>query len=425
MKVAIIGSGPLAIEMALYLDREQTSVVLFMKEQLGGSIRKMASLYPELELDCATSEWGRELLGDVGPVSTMGEYWNNYLKPLSEHKAMNGIVRLGEVLRVHKRFLGAHEKVDKRLSDLFRVVFTTNPSENIIAQVKENPETFEKMGEDFIESLKESIEFFEDFDLVVDCRGIINNPMPMGPGGSWAINEKNLKEFISYGLEGLKAVGEKDNEVIIVGSGKTSALFILTLKNWLAEKASRRIYLVTDEQKAFSKLLEDSQLNLDLKEMLGENQNKFDKDSEVFQQKINKWKDLEDYVRAKVPRPMEPEKQIEVFEGCNVTSVDKLLDKDKIFITFERPEFRGEGLIKTLGTDRVLVSTGYKIDTSIFEGMNMDFDHSKKIGSAVHSEPGLYTLGPVTHKRYGVKTGLSQIKELSENMFSFFTWKGE
>jgi hypothetical protein len=415
MKVAILGPGPSALEMALYLDSQNASVVLFMKESLGGSVRKMASLYPDLESEIEPSKWGRELLGEVGDVSTVGEYWNNYLKPICEHDVMKGIVRVGEVLRVHKRFLSTEEDPGNRLTDLFRVVFTTNPSEDIIKQVKENPETFEKIGDNFIESLKESIEFFEDFDLVVDCRGV--TPMPMGPGGTYALNEKNLKKHISYGMDGLNKVSESDDEVLIVGSGKTSALLMLTLKNWLAEKASRRIYLVTDEKKAYSKFFENNEslLSLDMKKMLDENQNKFVKDSKVFQEKINEWKGLEDYIRAKRPRPIEPKRQIEIFEGCNVTSVDKLLDKDKIFITFERPKFRGESLIKTLGVDKALVATGYKIDTDIFDGMRVNFDLSKKYAeSAIHPEPGLYTLD-----------GLSQITNITENMFSFFTWKGE
>ena len=418
MKVAILGSGPRALEMAIYLDSQNASVVLFMKENLGGSVRKMASLYPDLESELETSDWGRELLGEVGDVTSVGDYWNNYLKPLSEHEVMKGIVRVGEVLRVHKRFLGTGEDPGNRLTDLFRVVFTTNPSEDIIKQVKENPETFEKIGDNFIESLKESIEFFEDFDLVVDCRGV--TPMPMGPGGTFALNEKNLKAHISYGMDGLNKVSESDDEVLIVGSGKTSALLMLTLKNWLAEKAGRRIYLVTDENKAYADFFESSEslLSLDMKKMLDDNQNKFVKDSEIFQKKINEWKDLEDYVRAKVPRPIEPERQIEVFEGCNVTSVDKLLDKNKIFITFERPEFRGESLIKTLGVDKALVATGNIIGTDIFDGMRVNFDLSKKYAeSAIHPEPGLYTLGP--------RDGLSQIANITENMFSFFTWKDE
>jgi len=428
MKVAIIGSGPLAIEMALYLDSQNASVVLFMKESLGGKVREMASLYPELEANAKASSWGRELLGEVGEISTIGDYWNNYLKPLSEHKVLRGICRLGEVLRVHKRFLGTNETLEgSRLKDLFRVVFTTNPSENVIQQVKDNPETFEKMGENFIESLKESIEFFEDFDLVVDCSGVLGNPLPMGPSGTYALNEKNLKESISYGLDGIKEVKNfKGDEVLIVGSGKTSALAMLSLKGWPSEKSSRRVFLVTDEKDAFAKLFEsESALTRDLKSMLGESLEKFAQDSKDFQTKINEWKSLEDYVRAKIPRPLEPERQIEIFTGSNVTSVDKLLDKNKIFITLERPEFRdGESLIKTLGVDLVLVSTGYKINTDLFEGMQTDFDLASKVAGK-HPEPGLYSLGPKNKDRYEVRDGLEQIPVIAKDMFSFFTWKGE
>ena len=183
--------------------------------------------------------------------------------------------------------------------------------------------------------------------------------------------------------------------------------------------------MVSEEKVPFQNL-GDGGISIDLKKMLDDNREKFDKDSKVFQKEINEWKMLEDYMRAKVPKPSEPQWQIEIFAGCNVTSVDKLLDKDKVFITFERPEFRGEGLIKTLGVDLALVATGYKINTDISQGLKTNFDLTGKFAtSGKHTEPGFYTLGPVKKDRYGVKEGLSQISEIAGNMFSFFTWKGE
>ena len=67
MKVAICGSGPLAIEMALYLHDMGADVKLFHRDKLGGSIRKMASFLPDFPLDSTykhlTTETGLSKMG--------------------------------------------------------------------------------------------------------------------------------------------------------------------------------------------------------------------------------------------------------------------------------------------------------------------------------------------------------------------------
>ena len=60
---------------------------------------------------------------------------------------------------------------------------------------------------------------------------------------------------------------------------------------------------------------------------------------------------------------MEPIPRLVFFSGHNATAVDQLIDKRRLFLTLEKPDFR-EGLkqpennqldLKTIGVDRILV----------------------------------------------------------------------
>jgi hypothetical protein len=55
----------------------------------------------------------------------------------------------------------------------------------------------------------------------------------------------------------------------------------------------------------------------------------------------------------------------------------------------------------------------------------MDYDYGEKTAkSFIHSEPGIYTLGPITKGRhYNLEDGLEQIPLILENMLTFFSKK--
>ena len=61
---------------------------------------------------------------------------------------------------------------------------------------------------------------------------------------------------------------------------------------------------------------------------------------------------------------MEPKAQITIHEGYDVTSIDKLLDREELYITIESPDFRVHALkgndIITLASDNVLVCRGHQ-----------------------------------------------------------------
>jgi hypothetical protein len=90
----------------------------------------------------------------------------------------------------------------------------------------------------------------------------------------------------------------------------------------------------------------------------------FNSDVEKFEKNLREWQEKEDYIRAKFPRPAEPIPRLNFFSGHNVSAVDELIDRKRIFLTLEYPDFR-EGKkhpsnnlleLKTIGVDRIYVA---------------------------------------------------------------------
>jgi len=464
MKVGIIGGGPLAIEMSLQLTTLGAGVSIFSpslggkvrlfgeEKQLLGSSGKMAGPWSEI-----TTAVGRKTLLDQsgksndhlfdhGLVPSIDEYWEKYLKPLSKFVQKNIIHNDGKVLRVHKRFLSLDEEIDgrTRLLDLFRVVYLKAPDEESFSEKSLDKKTLDSLGNDVINSLKNPMEQFDDFDIIVDATGVLGNPSQMGPSSTLALNEKNpsLKEQVFYGVENFKnllPLRESVKKLTIVGSGESSGKFLLNIKD-LIEKESIKVSLVTTEENPFQEELENGKKDLFLKELdqfLKERQIAFENKRVTFEKSLREWRDLEDYMKAKVPRPKEPSKNPSFFCGFNVTAVDKLIDREEVFVTIENAPFRGSSNnVKTIPCDKVAVLTGYQCSHYLFEGLKADFTPSKKqalSNNGLHPhEPGFYTLGPVNDtqnqdsnsqsiQRYELNDGLHQIEVIVDNILSFFT----
>lgn len=420
MKVAIIGSGPLAIEMGIRLFLEEASVTIFTKGDLGGSV---AGLYPFLgdsllgeKFSDITSKEGWSLLSK-GPSNlkpTLNNYWEEYLKPLGEKVRDLGLVKKGEVLRVKKCFFSPSD--EKRLRDLFRIFYSIDPGESILKSIEENPLVFEKLGKEVLGSLKEKMEFFEDFDLVVDARGVLFNPLPMGSSHGEALNEGVISKTtpVFYGLNGfsnLEKIKNDSKTILIVGSGETASFYLHLLSDWFFANLDKKLYLVTRETQVFKE-------SENFKEFQAKAEVEFQKKADIFQEKINAWKELEDYEKAKIQKPEEPARRFEIFSGSTVSSLDRLLDRNNLFVTIDN-----QNELKTLPVDSILVVNGFQIDTSLFKGLHMDFDYGEKTAkSFLHDEPGIYTLGPTNKKkRYNLKYGLDQIPLILENMLTFFS----
>lgn len=420
-------------------------VKVFCRERVGGSIMKLLEVFPEMSMEHRfgeiTTETSRKEIGfsgDLDKVPTVLEFWNDYLNPLINKSVMPSLIQKGEVLRVHKRFLNPSEDVEgsSRLADLFRVVWKFDPGNDLKNSIKENPEMFNKLGESVIASLEKGYEKFEDFDLVVDGRGVLSNPFPMGPSQTEALNEIQLRETgdIHYGyhaLENHKNILDKSKNLCLVGSGVTSALWLLKSSEWLKSNPEHRVTLVTTDGVIFQKMFNNPKhrdLSHKLNKFLEEQMLDFDQACKDYEEDIRKWRDLDSFIQAKTPKPAEPTPRFDVYHGCNVTAVDRLLDREGLFVTCETVDFRGEKRrieLKTIACDSIIVCTGYSPDQTTLKGLRTDFHYhgkSTKSDNGTHPEVGFYSLGPMkSDDRYDLKDGISQLPLIEENILSFFS----
>ncbi|WP_127718116.1 hypothetical protein [Halobacteriovorax sp. HLS] len=446
MKIAVLGSGPLALEASLHFDQLGASVTIFANNDLGGMVSRVAKFAPETSFELAwsslTTKCGRDsigLLNGLEEIPSVGEYFEKYLSSLIKKGSPNIVIKPGSVQRVHKRFLSIDEQVPgkSRLEDLFRVVFTTDPQTSILKQVESNPELFEKLGKDVIDSLNESVESFDDFDIVIDATGSFKDPNPMGPSRSYALNESRINKSsdVYYGRECLKnyiEVTKKSKHIVLVGTGALSALVLSELDLWLEEDKSRMVSLVTTELKPYKDLWESKRcetLALGTMEILKTYYSKLQNDRTQYEKDLFAWRDLEPHVRAKTTEPKEPVSQLNIIPASNVTALDKLLDREGLFATVESHSFRNSGkkseeYISTLACDAIFVCTGHSKSTDIFNGLRVDFDHDKMVArkeNGSHDEPGFYTLGCTTLCKSSLKHGLEQITEIEKEIMNFFS----
>lgn len=441
MKLAILGSGPLALESALHFDKLGAHVTLFSRGELGGMVRRVNSFAGETSMEETwgelTSELGREALGlsvDLSEIPCNEEYYNDYFLPLVQRGSDSIIIKPGNIERVHKRFLSLDEEVQgkSRLHDLFRVVFSTDPKNSILNQVDSNPELFEKLGDEVLASLNESVESFEDFDLVIDATGVHSYSSPMGPSNSYALNESRLANSTNtfYGRECLSnyiEVTKSAKHLAVVGSGHLSALLLCELDLWLEEDSERMLSLVTTEDRPFEKFIKESgesSLSMMTSEMMNKYFVKLQESRREYETSLFEWRALEPHIKAKKPMPKEPVSQLNIIAASNVTSLDKLLDREGLFITCETSNFRPstQGMdeqISTFSCDAIFVCTGNNTVSKISEGLRVeDRLVSEKIS---HEEPGYFTLTGVKSGRTTLSNGLKKIPEIESEIMNFFS----
>jgi len=228
----------------------------------------------------------------------------------------------------------------------------------------------------------------------------------MGAANACALNEKNIRgtAAIYYEKNSLECSLENKKSLVLVGNSDTAALALLKCKEWLFAKPEHTLSWVTHTE--YTNPFHHEWLNEEVKKLVLEVKTHFEKEKEIFEKKIREWRDLEDYVKVKVPKPLEPEAKLKIFQGYDVTSVDRLLDREGVFATIESPDFRDYAPVndlKTLPADAILVGCGV-IETSLVEsGEKAD-------------EPGYYLLQGTT-----LSTGLHQIQKIEENILSFFS----
>ena len=369
MKLAIIGSSPLALETALRFHDHGAAISWFLNEE-----EEIEHLFEELTSpeDFVSSLGQRYLNQSYKTTHFSFDHWKkNYFIPLKAILELEHKVKNYEVLAISKRYLAKNESISSssRFADLFRVIYQLNPMDFIEEQKESNPENYERLSEEFKNSLHSKLEMFEDFDLVIDLRRTYRARSISISGR--ALGEKRVpKEHIFYGVEALRisekinSMGTEDREIALLGSGALSAATLVKLADWMKDERTR-IFVGTEEALPFEDFFKSGNpmLVAKLKELLNHLDEQFEAETNEFHAKLREWQALDDFVQVKKPRPVEPIPRVVYFSGHNATAIDMLIDKRRVFLTLEKPDFR-EGLkhpdnnlmeLKTIGVDKILV----------------------------------------------------------------------
>lgn len=421
MKIAILGGSPVALETALRFHLHGAALTWYVDQD---DLSCFTS--PHYPKDAFSSDLGLGVLKEIAKGYAPKEFsWSdwkeNYLDPLLNYLKIHQEVRLDEVVSVTKRFLAPGETIPgrSRFLDLFRVIYHVNPRDFIEEQKETNPDTYKRLTEEFVNSLASTIEMYQDYDLVLDLRSDLGRASAAASGR--ALGESRKTDKVTYGLEALKLASEMKptselRELALVGSDSLAAEMLLSLADWLKDPHSR-MFIVTTEEEPFDAFLKiaDSQTKEKLLDLFRYMEGEFDKEVNEFTKKLHDWQQLDDFVQVKIPRPSEPIPRLNYFSGHNVTAIDELIDKKRMFVTLERPEFRqgkkhpenNHQELKTIGVDHILVANG-KRDGSVVQ---VDKD-----------EPGFFSFVPT---RVNVKDAwtqdLEKVKGIEDEIFKLFS----
>jgi hypothetical protein len=421
MKLAIIGHSPLALEAALRFHLHGAALTWYQD-------REDPSLFesPALSADAYTSEHGHGVLKELNQcyapeIFSWREWRQRYEKPLTDYLRAHQEVKSDEVVSVAKRFLAPGEAIPgrSRFLDLFRIIYRVNPKDFIEQQKDASPETYQRLTEEFINSLASAIEMYQDYDLVLDLRGDLSRASASAAGR--ALGEGRSAAKVSYALEALAlarglAAAPDDRELALVGSDSLAAEILLTLADWLADPRSL-LFIVTTEDEPFTEFLARANPATaeKLRALFDRIDDEFAREVDAFTRKLRDWQELDDFVQAKIPRPAEPVPRVNFFSGHNVTAIDELIDRRRLFLTLERPEFRhgkkhpqnNELELKTVGCDRILVA------------------HARKDRSLLALDPGEPGHFAATPARPNVRDAwnrdLEHLEGIEDEIFKLFT----
>ena len=415
MKVTICGSGPLAVEMFFELDHLGAQVTLFANHRLGGMVRKMVDFMPDLSMgrpfNEITSPLGRKILKMPSHsfIPTASAYWEEYLSLLIE-KIPASSCKKTKALRVQKRFLQLNEEIPgkSRLFDLFRLFYLMGPVEEMSLA----PTT--SSGEK-----SKGLESFMDFDVIVDARGTAHHPKALG-GDGFALNEPVFvdAEDVLYGLpsvQRLEKILKTARRIVMAGSGTTTALIALKLASWMDKN---QLIIASSESEPFftnKDIPQDIKKRLDA--LIAQKKEDYSIQYSKYESLFEDFKKLDDHVRVKTTPPKKPLCSIEIMGGCNVTAIDRLSDREGIFVTVETAGFRkGEDKLQTLHADCLIAATGYRRDTTFDRAIRTSDRFDCENISGRHPEPGYYTLGVASDLSCGIK----QIKHIREDILVYF-----
>lgn len=355
MKLAILGMNSTALEAAVRFHLHGAQLTWFCEGQLPHTNKE------------EVSKLGLELLNKT----VINSWEDDYLKPLMSLLRVDHRIKSNSVLAISKRYLAPEEVPadSSRFLDLFRIIYQVNPTQFIEEQKELNPETYQRLSDEFISSLQDHIEMYEDFDLVLDLRSL-DTAASISVTGRGLGEKRVSKEYILRSNEILnwtRDLGLENDirELALIGSNYLAAQALINLENWLQDPRTR-VFVISHEEDPFREFIESGEKILvsKLSKFLKDMEEQFESEINEFHSKLREWQALDDFVQVKKPRPVEPIPRLVFFSAHNATAVDQLIDKRRLFLTLEKPDFRtGKKQpentlsdLKTIGVDRILVA---------------------------------------------------------------------
>ncbi len=421
MKLAILGHSPLALETALRFHLHGAALTWYVDQDDVTSFKSGVFSTRDFVSDLGFGVLKEMNLQYAPSIFNWEEWINHYEKPLLSYLAAHQEVKTDEVISITKRFLAKDEVIAgrSRFLDLFRIIHRINPKDFIDDQKETNPETYERLSEEFVHSLASTIEMYQDYDLVLDFRSDLSAASAAASGR--ALGEGRTTDKVSYALNALKLASAMtptadSRELCLVGSDSLAAEILIALEHWMMDPHTR-LFCVTTEEEPFEKFLSEAnpETARKLKKIFTAIEHEFEAEVEIFTTKLCEWQELDDFVQVKYTKPSEPIPRLNFFSGHNVTAIDELIDKKRMFVTLEKPEFRDGKKhpennfldLKTIGVDHVLVGHGKK---------------NKSIIEVAANEAGFFDLTPSRPTvRDGWEKDLSKLEGIEDEIFKLFS----
>ncbi|MBI2519790.1 MAG: hypothetical protein HYV97_05220 [Bdellovibrio sp.] len=347
MKIAIVGTGLLGMQAALFFHSLECHVVLLGAEEehpLGGELARIGALHPDLLSNLSMQEL---MLPDENKTYSQSKLTYREIAELCKNLGRT-CEELGLLVRSHVTLIRKCTLThtgplmgDARMRDLFRIHYR-----------------------------RTSYESFMDVDAVIDARGP-GRACGLSLDGARALGESEIKSCkLLYGLPTPEQWQKIEHDlptspdpirVVICGTGLTSACLFLkwaqVLKN--SPKAIS-LTVLSGEEKFYGQLKQDenySYLLHHLEAAINWGHETYQNHYTKYLQELKDWEKLEDYIQAKVNKPVPPRFQIEFIGDAHIQAIDAPVDRKDLFITYDRVRWDNGELINkgpfTIGADYV------------------------------------------------------------------------
>ena len=247
-KIAIIGAGPVGLEIALYALQLGYDVNVFEQGEVGANILRWGhvSLFSPWEMN--HTPLGVRLLKEIHPgwqepsadaIQTGIEYVRTYLQPLAQ------LPQLRDSLHTNIKVVSiGRSRIMKG---------------DLIGDIKRTSFPFKLLARDH-----EGRETYASADIVIDASGVYHNPNWLGGGGIPALGEAASQPYIDYhlcdlyGKDRARFAGKK---TLLIGAGYSAATTVSDFRNLIREEPDTSlIWVVRDDRKAPIPAIEDDPL---------------------------------------------------------------------------------------------------------------------------------------------------------------------